>query len=298
MTVNLPVFTVSNDKKVVFAPGNLKAVLGATFATDKPSYASSWSFAAHQYDAIGDYVPAAKTYSDNSFRAPYVGEVFDLFAWFGADATGFTDDYADDKYKYGIIRNSSNIGVYTGQGDANTTLLLDWGHNVIGDYAADTWRVLTANEWNKVVLTRDGFTYLRATLTDGTNPVAYGLIITPDTYSHPAGVAVFSNTNTAGGSCSDNVYTLAEWQKLESAGCVFLPLTNTRTKGTYLVTDYPGDGWYWTNAGIKSKKAYAFVFNDINVGASSFSGSANNIQYNKGISRYIGCAVRLVRDVN
>lgn len=301
LTAYLPVFTVSASKKVVFAPGNLKAVLAATFATDKPSYASSWSFAEHQYDAIGDYIPDVKTYSDNSFRSPYVGEVFDLFAWFGDGATGFTDDYSDDKYKYGIIRNSSKIEAFTGT-DSSESLLSNWGNNTIsdasGDYSLGIWRVLSSSEWQKAVLTREGFTYLRATLTDGGSPKAYGLIITPDQYTHPSGVSAFANTNTASGACSDNTYTLADWAKLEAAGCVFLPLTNIRTKGTYLETAYPGDGWYWSSNGANSKKAYAFVFNDTNIGTSKYSADSNNIQYNKSIERYNGNAVRLVRDVN
>lgn len=298
LTAYLPVFTVANDKKVVFAPGNLRAVLAATFVTDKPSYASSWSFAEHQYDAIGDYVSAGKTYSDNSFRAPFVGVVFDLFAWFGESATGFVDDYADDKYKYGIIRPSSSIRAFTGE-TKNEDILLDWGHNVIGSYPSDTWRTPSPDDWDAAILTREGHCYLRATLTDSGSPVAYGLIITPDQYVHPSGVDAFNNANAADGVCADNTYTLAEWEKLESAGCVFLPFTNNRQKvSSALATGYPGDGAYWTNkaASGSTPKSKAFLFTDTTLGTATTDNSVN-CSYTT-LYRYIGYAVRLVRDVN
>lgn len=320
VTVNLPVFTVSNDKKVVFAPGNLQAVIGASFSNDIPNYATSWNFASHQYEAIG----ATKTtksgsYSINSFRASNtIGDVCDLFAWYGDAATGFGkgSSYTDDKYKYGIIRPSGNIGIYTG-GTYNTDtnkwsggdhLLSDWGHNTIGDYPVDTWRVLNESEWNSAVLTREGATYLRATISDA-SPVAYGLIITPDQYTHPSGVNAFANPNSATGASSDNTYTLSDWEKLEAAGCVFLPITNTRKKkNSVLDTGYPADGWYWTSAkGSSGKKATALVFYDLalgvtNINNDSSSGTStqpsdNNIT-NVVVDRYNGCAVRLVRDVN
>lgn len=310
VTANLPVFTVANDKKVVFAPGNLKAVLAATFATDKPSYASSWSFAAHQYDAIGDYTPANKTYSDNSFRSPYVGVVFDLFAWFGQSATGFVDDYADDKYKYGIIRPSSNIRSFTGE-TKNEDILLDWGHNTIsdsiGEYPVDTWRTPSPEDWDMAILTRNNHVFLRATITDA-SPVAHGLIITPDQYSHPAGVAAFSNTNVSDGACSDNEYTINDWEKLEAAGCVFFPMTNHREKSSgALATAWPGDGCYWTNkaASGSTPKSKAFLFTDTSLGTVT-SIKVNGVDTQMTfvdcnfttLYRYIGYAVRLVRDVN
>lgn len=306
--VYLPVFatTVSNavdaGTKVVFAPGNLRATLGAKPAANEPGFASSWSFAPHQYDAIGGTIPDGKTYSTNSIQSPTVGDVIDLFGWVGASASGYTDPYADDKYKYGILYPSgTQINNLTGTTNGES-ILLDWGHNVIsdqdGDYPADTWRLLSSAEWYKVIRNR-GCVFVRATLKDGDSPVAYGMILTPDQYTHPAGVTAFNNESAVGGACSDNVFTLDEWDKLEGAGCVFLPLTNLRTKATYTETVKPGDAWYWTNAAAASGgNGMACVFNDINVGGSQFSAGSNNFQNGKSVQRKLGCAFRLVRVVN
>ena len=316
----LPVFgiTVSNGvdagTKVVFAPGNLRATLAAKPQSNKPGYASKWEFAPHQYDAIGATMPqdvnpedTRTTYTINSLQEPKVGDVIDLFAWVGGDATGYTGDYEDDKYKYGILYPSgSNIDILTGTTDNYSGLLLDWGHNIIstpeGDYPADTWRILTKDEWYKVMLNRGGLR-CRATIMDGETPIAYGLIIAPDQYTHPAGVPAFNNsatnsTSAFNGSCSDNVLTLEQWDKIEGAGCVFFPITNIRTKGTLSETIKPGDAWYWSSNATTSKNAAAFAFNDIALGASQLKKDGNTIQNGKSLARKSGGAVRLVRVVN
>jgi hypothetical protein len=317
--VYLPVYaiTVSNGvnagTKVVFAPGNLRAVLGAKPQTNKPGFASSWSFAPHQYDAIGNNMPAdgGRTYSLNSLQGPVIGDVIDLFAWVGGDATGYTGDYADEKYKYGILYPSgTNLNNFTGTTDNYSGLLSDWGHNEISDafgtYPSDTWRVLTKNEWYKVIFNRGGWR-LRATLmTNGPTStlVAYGYIIAPDQYTHPTGVHAFNNATTTTSSsynnslCSDNVYTLEEWEKLEGAGCVFLPLTNLRTKGSNSETIKPGDAWYWSSDANTGNNAAAFAFNEIAAGASQLNASTNTMQNAKSCARKNGAAVRLVRVVN
>ncbi len=314
--VYLPVYAINVSNvvdagtKVVFAPGNLRAVLGAKPQANKPGFASSWSFAPHQYDAIGNNMDEGRTYSLNSLQAPVIGDVIDLFAWVGGDATGYTGDYADDKYKYGILYPSgTNLNNFTGTTDNYSGLLIDWGHNEISDafgaYPSDTWRVLTKDEWYKVIFNRGGWR-LRATLmTNGpsSTPVAYGYIIAPDQYTHPNGVTAFNNATTAKAgytntACSDNVYTLEEWEKLEGAGCVFLPLTNIRTKGTYSETIKPGDAWYWSSNANTGNNAAAFVFNEIAAGTSMFNATSNSMQNGKSCARKNGAAVRLVRVVN
>ncbi|MBO4476391.1 MAG: hypothetical protein J5737_06700 [Bacteroidales bacterium] len=312
--VFLPVFAISGSngvgygKKVVFAPGNLQAVLATKPKSNVPGTASEWRFAAHQYDAIGASMPGdEREHSINSLQVPMVGDVIDLFAWVGGDATGYTGDYADDMYKCGILYPSgSDIDILTGTTDNYSGLLCDWGHNVIntpeGDYPADTWRILTKNEWYKVVLNR-GCLRLRATITDGGNPVAYGYVLTPDQYEHPAGVPEFNKatkdkSSYLDSSCSDDVFTLEQWEKLEGAGCVFLPITNIRTKGTNSETIKPADGWYWSSDANTGKNAAAFAFNDIALGASQLKSTGNSIQTSKSLARKCGAAVRLVRIVN
>lgn len=295
--------------KVVFAPGNLRAVIEGKPAANKPGYASSWHFAEHQYDAIGDYTPEGRSYSVNSLQAPEVGDVIDLFAQVGAGATGYVDTYADDKYKYGILYPSgSNLNSFTGTTNGEN-ILLDWGHNEISDnlgtYPADTWRTLTATEWYKVVYNR-GCTRLRGIIVnDDESPIAYGYILTPDQYTHPIEVKQFTNSTTGNGNIttpsSDNKFTLAEWDALESAGCVFLPLTNWRNKATTTTTISPGDGCYWFNhVATSSGNGAAFIFSDLDAGNSYYANtdSPRFEQGNKSFARKLGAAVRLVRQVN
>lgn len=311
--VILPVFTIDgnispgNGKKAVFAPGNLQAVIGSVTTSGTPGTASKWQFADHQYTALGSATA-------NSLQNSAVDDVIDLFAWTGASATY---SWTSDDEKYGIVYPSGFSSIL-GSG-TNDSILLDWGKNVIDDgnggtYDADTWRILSSTEWTRVIQQRkelgDGSWPLinhgaKATLTNGGTPVAYGLILLPDQFTYPAGVAeltkVFSQTqkNYNNTTCSDNSYTLEEWAKLEAAGCVFLPLTNIRTKGTVAETLYSGDAWYWSSTGHTSTaNILAVAFNSIEVGTSYYNKTTNGLQVNKSCVRQNGCAVRLVRQVN
>ena len=326
--VNLPVFgiTVSNGvnagTKAVFAPGNLQAVINyAPKYNDIVGSASSWSFAAHQYDAIGATMPkdvnpddTRSTHSINSIQAAKSGDVIDLFAWIGQSATY---EYEDDE-KYGILFPSYSSeprsdGTKWSQwvGTAvNESLANDWGQLEINDrfgaYPANTWRILTKDEWYKVMLNRGAYRLRGMITSDGTESgtvIAHGYIIAPDQYTHPEGAPEFvnaatNNTSYLDSKCSDYIITLEQWTELEEAGCVFFPLTNVRVKATNSETSKPGDGYYWTNFGASSGgNATAFAFNDINVGTSMLNTSKNTVS-NKSTSKQNGCAVRLVRVVN
>lgn len=322
VTANLPVFTIENNvgvpanKKVVFAPGNLQAVLAAKPSSNKPGYASSWQFAEHQYTAIGDFTPEGRSYSINSLQSPQVGDVIDLFGWIGESASFYAEgDYADDKYKFGIIYPSGDqLTNITGNATGDN-ILLDWGHNEISDgkggtYPADSWRTLNSNEWSRVITNRkttaSGYpiidSFAKAQLTSGDNVVARGLILLPDEYTHPAGVPALTNVYTQGNTstpktvnCDVNSYSIEQWEKLEGAGCVFLPLTNVRTKASDAVTSGPADGAYWCSVSQTSNAdGSVFVFK----GLSSGSVLGKNFQVGASCQRKNGVAVRLVREVN
>lgn len=307
-TMELPVFTIASGVRAVFAPGNLQAVLGKKVEYNKPGYASAWHFAEQQYIAIGATIPEGKTYSSNSFENKLVGEKVDLFAWVGDDATAYNEgDFADEKYKYGLIY-ASNDNSFRGNTGTDNYLLRDWGQNEIDGYPANTWRTPTQNEWYQVVLNRSSCDYFRATITDVT-PVAYGLVIVPDQFTRPSGIGDFSDKNTPGSHCSSNQFTYAQWKKLEAAGCVFFPLTNRRNKNSTTnkgQTVFPGDGVYWCQgpSGTTKGNTRYFGFSDTEVGSVNATifgdGTTANttIRYNKTIGRFNGCAVRLVRVVN
>lgn len=272
------------------------------------------------------------TYSINSLQDPKAGDPIDLFAWTGAQASYWSSE-RPEKVKYGIFvtTNGSGTSAYVGN-TVDELLLSDWGHNVIsdenGEYPIDTWRTPTKIEWDRVIQGRKdpaNNSYLIAHGAKGkivkssSDPsvVAYGLFLLPDYFTYPAGVPILqkvagtdvytgsggsANANYAqssgGATCDDNSYTIAEWEKMEAAGCVFLPLTNHRHNAT---TPYKGEALYWNKDVQSGKNAnWTLAFNYITDGytASLPSTTANTLQSGKTTTRHYGCAVRLIRDVN
>ncbi len=121
------------------------------------------------------------------------------------------------------------------------------------------WRTLSNDEWGYVVNTRSGSTigttanarFAKAKVND-----VMGLILFPDTYTHPDGVTAPTGVNaTDNTGWNGNSYTVADWTKMETAGCVFLPAAGSRdgnsvsyagTTGTYWwSTHYEGGGMPW-----------------------------------------------------
>jgi len=169
-----------------------------------------------------------------------------------------------------------------------------WGTNAIsngGNAANSGWRTLTggdSGEWNYLFNSRSASTvigtenarFAKAKLFDTT----YGVILFPDSYTHPDGVDAPTGINkTDGTSWDGNKYSAADWSKMEEAGCVFLPAAGCR-KGT--TVDSAGSyGGYWSSSPDGSNAVYAY-------GVGFGSGDLNPAG---GIYRYYGFSVRLVR---
>ena len=112
----------------------------------------------------------------------------------------------------------------------------------------------------------------------------HGIILFPDSYTHPAGVSSLSNINTAlGFDSSGNSLTLAEWTMMEAAGAVFIPCAGFRTEAA--VSRANQYIRYWTNA-TNGDSARSVYYNN---GAT--------ITHNSKFARFYGCAVRLARNV-
>ena len=87
---------------------------------------------------------------------------------------------------------------------------------------------------------------------------AHGLIIFPDSYTHPAGVSttltgINANRNT---SWDANRFNADEWALMEAAGCVFLPAAGYRD-GT-AVSGFLGR--YWSSTPHDEGGAYDVGF--------------------------------------
>ena len=98
---------------------------------------------------------------------------------------------------------------------------------------------------------------------------------------------------------ADNKISLADWAKLESQGCVFLPAAAYRYKPKNVEADRIGDGIYWTSYCANSSaniNSVVMGFSDTNVTTSNFG--STTLQTAKSFARYQGASVRLIRQVN
>ena len=275
--VSISLFSVSDNNKVFFSKGNLQYTTTGTHAVyGGGSEIGTWRFAEHQYDYIG---------SENSnIAASYTGWI-DLFGWgtsgwnSGANAyQPWTMGQNSDYYPGGSAENDLT-GAYA---------RADWGvYNAIsnGGDRPGMWRTLTEDEWVYLMETRSASTvggtsdarFVKATVA-GTK----GLIIFPDSYTHPTEVAeptyVNSNENVYG----SNRYTVSQWSEMESAGAIFLPEAGYRT-GTSFYTAEP-EAHYWTATHYSEAKSYTVYSFRIYFGADGQN------------ERRLGQSVRLVVD--
>ena len=263
-------FSVSDNKRVIFAPGNLQAVIGSGPTNTYNYTASSWKFAEHQYDFIGNAA------GNNSFA---VGTTVDLFGW--VDASASYDSY-------GLCTNTSRANAYYGT-SASDALKTDWGSipGVVSSCGSG-WHTLTSTEWNYLFTQRANASslYGQCQITTASGTVT-GMLILPDNWTRPSNCTV-----TPGTGAYDRVTYSATaasgasnaWCDMEAAGAVFLPAAGNR-RGVD-VTRVGDDGSYWSSSVISENAAYDLNF---------YSG---RLTPQRGDLRYQGFSVRLVCDVN
>ena len=216
------------------------------FSKGNLRYASSkWSFFDNQYD----------------FYTGYSEDAWDKFGWSTSATT------------YGMNTSTSNSD-YSGD-------FVDWGATM-----GTGWFTLSKDEWTYLFKTRSASTvngtengrYAKAKVND-----VKGVILFPDTYTHPDGVTTPTNVNTTNASFDSNTYTVADWTKMETAGCVFLPAAGYRYGSS--VIDSGTDGIYWSATPAGASNAYGVYFAQGGL-LPADTGTWPN-----------GCSVRLVREV-
>lgn len=155
------VFSVSKDKKVSFAKGNLR------YSKDA-NWNDHWSLAEHQYDILGVDNLESQELNQDGNRFPSE-EHLDLFCWSaGKSNKGTIHTYPDDSY-------------YTGD-------FIEWGtlpeFTSIYGYG---WYTLTKDEWNYLLTERENAATLKsfATVAD-----VKGLVLLPDDWDAPDGVVI------------------------------------------------------------------------------------------------------------
>ncbi len=282
-------FSVSSTKQVYFSKGNLQYTKST----------GTWSFMDHQYSTV-----ETNGYINNDYSNR---DVVSLFGW-GTSGWNNGNTYylpystgkassGDNGYGYGPTDGSAYTYSLTG-----TYANADWGHNAIsnGGNTADTWRVLTKEEWEWLLgpdsSPNPGTNCRISSMVNGTQNARFakaylfgtthGIIIFPDSYTHPGGVTAPTGINLEGyNNWNANQYTATDWAKMEAAGCVFLPAAGLRESST--IHDVNSKGYYWSSSAYSSTSyAYNLYFE---------SGIMITAKYD---NRYNGCSVRLVRDAN
>ena len=218
ITTTMVAFSVGASKKVVFAPGNL-------WATSNSGTNWTWSFAPYQYSRIGN--ATANTAINGKGSVSTDGTV-DLFG------------FSTSNTSYGIW-NDKTASNYSGVFD-------EWGKNNIGGYSANEWGTLSGDEMTYLLNTRGGDNYAKVNFNfqDGIK----GIIIFPDgfVWDNSTMGDKPDNINVSASSFSDGtISSRSNWNNIESAGAVFLPVAGYRN-GTS-VSQPTNYGYYWLSNG-------------------------------------------------
>ena len=279
-------FTINaGGDQVYFSKGNLQYQAST----------GTWRFATNQWDYVGTQNPyygdpgGTVAGSDNAnISSSYSGWI-DLFGWgtsgWNSGANCYqpwsTSGYYADYYPGGSSTNNLT-GSY-----ANA----DWGvNNAIsnGGNAPGLWRTLTHEEWDYLFKSRTGCSTVGGT-SNGRYALAQvngvgGVIVFPDSYTHPSGVAAPQNVNGfyLSESWGNNSYSTSDWSVMQTAGAVFLPAAGYRD-GT-LVCSVGSTGRYWSSSFYNGSRVWYVEIMSIILQMERYYGHA------------YGNPVRLVRD--
>ena len=293
MTAILPVFSLGPSTKVAFSPGNLRATFKKNTST--AGWVRYLSFAPYQYDyaeaAIYEgNVANSKIASSLIISSSLTGWhelnwIVDLFGWSTDAVVG--------------IKNSENDNDYHGG-------FVDWGfysiEDKVGYYEPNIWRTPTGGpegEWKYLLNTRtvsntlsDGARYVMVTIPNVTRSNGFdtrkedilGMVVFPDNYTHPADVTIGGTPKYNGPSTyAAIISSISDWEKMEAAGAVFLPLAGYRSGNTVIKNYY--QMYYWSSTEKTADTGY---------GLSAYGG---DVDPQASIRKHIGCSVRLVRDL-
>ncbi|MBQ9638504.1 MAG: hypothetical protein IJV22_02985 [Bacteroidales bacterium] len=205
-------FSVSSTKQVLFSKGNLQ-------------YKASnnvWRFGNVQYDYCGE--------GNRNVSYRYRGWI-DLFPWATSGYHDSIDLYNRYYRPYDVGGDARRYGPSVNVADWNLVGMskeYDWGvHNPIanGGNVPGRWRTLLATEWEYLLYLRPHADSLWA---PGTVNGVRGIILLPDLWTQPSALYFMSMADlqydvSLASMYDSNIYTVADWNRMEQAGAVFLP---------------------------------------------------------------------------
>lgn len=251
-TVFVPQFSVSATQKVQFSPGNLQYNVST----------SGWRFAEKQYEKVGD-----NNINFNSW--------IDLFGW---GTSGYNN--------YEASMSSTLDKFYYSNSIAGTKY--DWGvknpiKNNNDNDKAGTWRTPTNAEWDYLFNTRNNASSLFGMARIGS---VNGIVILPDNWRLPNGLSFNSGVSADAYSSYETVnnYTTEQWNTLEAAGAVFLPIAGYRDGKSLVNMDITG--FYWSSTiHTQGQYGYCVVI------------SASKINAKGACKIHQGLSVRLIKNL-
>ena len=266
-------FSVSKDKRVHFAPGNLYWSYG------------EWRMYANAWEYVGNT-------TNNTNPTATEGRI-DLFCW---GATGLN----------GVAPNTESSFLADNVNLAGNN---DWGNvNLAYNPTGQTgWRMLSNDEWFYLINPRHnarskmGF----ATITHPNGLATRGVVLLPDGWILPDGCSFTAAALPDNYKYSTNTYTEDQWVYMALAGAVFLPAAGQRSGTVVSGVDNPGNpysdpysGYYWTSTHSTyldqgNPCAYYVWFSEAG-GFNNTTGTEGYRYYEDRRSR--GKSVRLVRD--
>ena len=294
-------FSVSPDRQITFSPGNLQfnAALGTHQCADGTTQQGIWRFAEHQWDYVGDTENGTVYHNGVKCDNTHISDTYDGWIdFFGWGTSGW--DSGAKEYQPWATGKANDDYISEGYEESDLTgslALADWGmYNEINGDTPGTWRSLTKEESYYLLV---GRAHADRLFGFGTVNGITGLILLPDEWTTPAEVTFASGGekgmewdsnsglyNSDNGHFADNVYTDAQWRKMENAGAVFLPASGYRREKTgYSVGE---SGHYWL---------VSYGIHESAHGACYIKFPSNRLYPERHHYRYNGGSLRLVKDI-
>lgn len=301
----------SSNTDVATVPEGYTAKSGQFWITVKPSTMVTVSTAFIYVTSEDGSVTESLKVSREKYKTKFVEKPFSVSknkkVIFSPGNLQFTQSnyqwtFAEYQFdSYGLLAGIWELFIFASADEPMTTKVMGslddwrfWGGSAISyqgqTYAPNTWTTPTKDELNYLLSFRTNAANLRgAASVNGTN----GYILLPDDWKQPSGVKFVPG----GYNYATNVYTTADWIKMEANGAVFLPATGYRYD--YAVGNKGVEGLYWTND-IETEGAGSWSEFYLYPVYLKFFYNSNGegdckLEYNGGYNANVGMCVRLYK---